>query len=120
MTRIYHTAEFSLSQAVLDHLIALQTEFTARFPDDSAMLAGISLVHPVNKPRPISECVLVGCWLQSEVSQEALKEATVIELAGFRILFDVPEEHRPIFRNNVIDFARDKGFFLRPDDSGET
>jgi len=100
---------FTLSPAAKHAAEALRHEYDARFPDDPAAVLSISWGY-VEGVDPYSGRVIVGYYPNSQLQDIA---HGIQEVSGVKFIYFTVEKFHRLFEGKVLDFADDRGFFLR-------
>jgi hypothetical protein len=102
---------FTISAQAKHAAEAIRVQYDAKFPDDPAAVLCVAwgVVIP-NSGGARSENVMVGYYQQSMLRDIA---HGIQEASGVKLVFFTTEEHHGKFAGKVLDFASDRGFFLR-------
>jgi hypothetical protein len=101
---------FSISDRAKIEIGVMRRDFEEQFPSDPvvAVMIGWGLFYLNSGER--SENVVIGFYQQSQLDEFA---HGIQEVAGMKVVFFTISKYHARFEGKVIDYAPERGFFLR-------
>lgn len=101
---------FTLSPACAAALRQVREDYD-READDPAAALSVSwgFLQPDGSPEPTAEGVIIGIYTQSMLPQIA---RGIRKVAGLDLIFFTIPQHAEKFAGKVLDYSRERGFFL--------
>jgi hypothetical protein len=101
---------FSLSDRAKTKIETMRKEFDGHFSSDHAVavMVGWGLFHLNSGEK--SENVVIGFYPQSQLDEIA---HGIQEVSGMKVVFFTIPKYHTYFEGKVIDYAPERGFFLR-------
>jgi hypothetical protein len=105
--------DFHFSAAALKQADSIRQEYLDHSPDDPPTLLGVFWGWPANKAgiQIGAGAPAIGYWRKSEVTAAGWSE--VVQVDGVNLVFAVPRADRRRFEGKVLDYTRERAFFLR-------
>ncbi len=101
---------FTFSERAKEAAEMIRAEYDTRWPEDPAAVLCVAWGITVPNAGPRSETVVVGYYQRSMLADVA---HGIQEVSGVKFVFFTTEEYHAKFAGKVLDFERDRGFFLR-------
>jgi len=101
---------FTISAAAKQAAEKLRADYDAAYPADPAAVLCVAWGITIPDASPRSENVVVGYYQRSMLGDIA---HGVQEVSGVKLVFFTTEEFHGKFEGKVLDFAAERGFFLR-------
>lgn len=101
---------FTISEAAKRAAEDIRAEYDAKWPDNPAAVLWVAWGITVPETGPHSENVVVGYYQKTDL---AAVEHGIQEASGVKLVFFITDKHHAKFEGKVLDYARDRGFFLR-------
>jgi len=100
---------FTLSPAAKRGIEFVRKEYDARSPADPAAVLSVAWGYVMGSD-PSSGNVVVSFYPRSMLTAVA---DGIQEVSGVKFIYFTTDEHHGRFEGKVLDFAEDRGFFLR-------
>ena len=101
---------FTISEAAKRAAENIRADYDATFPHDPAAVLCVSWGIIMPNSGSVSETVIVGYYQQSKRAEVA---RGIQEASGVKLIFFTTEEYHGRFAGKILDFASERGFFLR-------
>jgi len=101
---------FTVSEAAKRAAEKIRADYDAKWPDNPAAVLFVGWGITMSGTERRSENVIVGYYQQSDLAAVA---HGIQEASGVKLVFFVADEFHAKFEAKVLDYARDRGFFLR-------
>ncbi len=111
---MFRSSQFALSDTAVEQMRVIRADYLAYSPQNPPVLAGISVAASLVEGKAGQWHVVIGFWRQSEITRDNPEWKNAVRVRDIDVVFDVPEEHLPMFAGKVIDYAPDRAFFLKP------
>ena len=103
-------ANFTISAQAKRGFEKVRADYDAASPDDRAAVLCVAWAVTISESGPHMQNVLITYYPQSMLAEVA---HGIQEVSGVKLVFFTTEEFYGKFEGKILDFTRDRGFFLR-------